>query len=260
MSAASRERLSALIDAPAPDLAELNLLVAAEADPGLDIPAVLARVDALAEAARARDVVAALRESGVRGDAQDYDDPRNSFLHEVLERGLGLPIALATLTLAVAGRVGVPMAGIGLPGHFVVADLSGEEPAYLDPFDWWAPLGAEDCARLVTGTAGLPWDDRFLAPVGPRDIVVRTLANLKGSYLRRQDLPNALWTVELGRIADPEDADLMREAAVLLGGVGRYADAEEAAAAYLARRPDAPDREAVEAHLAAVRDLMRRMN
>lgn len=260
MSATTRRRLVALLGEPEPDLAELNLLVSAEARPELDLDAELGRIDALAEAARRDGVVAALRGSGVRGDSGSYDDPRNSFLDQVLERRRGLPIALATLTLAVAARVGVPLAGIGLPGHFVVADRSGPEPAYLDPFDWWAPLTREDCARLVTATAGMPWDDRFLRPVGPREIVARTLANLKGSYLRRQSLPDALWTVELALLVDPDDLGALRESAVLLGGVGRYADAEAAAAAYIARRPDAPDREAVQAHLAAVRDLRRRMN
>lgn len=260
MSAETRARFAALLDAPEPDLAELNLLISAEARPGLDVAAELRRVDALAEAGRRDGVVAALRASGVRGDARSYDDPRNSFLDQVLDRGRGLPIALATLTLAVAGRAGVPMDGIGLPGHFVVADRSGPAPAYLDPFDGWVPLTEDDCVRLVTATAGVPWQRRFLAPVGPREIVARTLANLRGSYLRRQALTDALWTVELARMVHPRDPGILREAAVLLAGVGRYADAEEAAAAYLARHPGAPDREAVEAHLAAVRDLRRRMN
>lgn len=260
MSAETRARLALLLEAPEPDLAELNLLVAAEARPELDIDEELARIDALGEDARARGVVTALRATDLRGDAQSYDDPRNSFLDQVLTRRRGLPIALATLTLAVAARAGVPMAGVGLPGHFVVADLSGPAPAYLDPFDWWAPLGREDCARLVAATAGLPWQDRFLAPVSAREILARTLANLKGSYLRRQSLADALWTVELSLLIDRDDAGLLREAAVLLGGVGRYADAEAAATAYLALRPDAADRESVEAHLAAVRDLQRRMN
>lgn len=208
MSATSRARLAALLDEERPDPAEANLLLAVEAEPGLDVAAALTEVDALAEAARAQGLVGALRASGVRGDLESYDDPRNSFLHHVLARRRGLPIALATLTMAVAARIGVPVGGIGLPGHFVVSDRSGPEAALLDPFDWWAPLGRDDCARLVAATAGVAFEERFLAPVGPREIVVRTLANLRGSYLRRGDAGAALWTVELAQIARPGDAAL----------------------------------------------------
>ena len=155
MSAATRARLAELVAAGDMDLAEANLLIAAEASPRLDAAAVLAEVDALADAARDQGVVPALRDRGFRGDGDDYDDPRNSFLDQVLRRRRGLPIALATLTLAVARRVGHPMAGIGMPGHFVVADLSGSEPVHLDPFDGWRALSTEDLARIVRETTGL---------------------------------------------------------------------------------------------------------
>jgi regulator of sirC expression with transglutaminase-like and TPR domain len=260
VSAATRARLAELVAAEDMDLAEANLLIAAEASPRLDAAAVLAEVDALAGAARDRGVVAALRDRGFRGDGDDYDDPRNSFLDQVLRRRRGLPIALATLTLAVARRVGHPMAGIGMPGHFVVADLSGPEPVHLDPFDGWRGLSTEDLARIVRETTGLGLRAEFLAPVSARAILARTLANLRASYLRRRMLEDALWTVELGLVVTPDDAELCQETVALLAGLGRYDEAEEAGEALLAAWPPDDARAAVEAQLAAVRDLQRRMN
>ena len=260
MSVATRARLAELVAAEDMDLAEANLLIAAEASPRLDAAAALAEVDALAGAARTEGVVPALRDRGFRGDGDDYDNPRNSFLDQVLRRRRGLPIALATLTLAVARRVGHPMAGVGMPGHFVVADLSGLEPVHLDPFDGWRSLSTADLERIVREITGLALRAEFLAPVSARAILARTLANLRASYLRRRMLEDALWTVEVGLIVAPGDAELSRESVALLAGLGRYDEAEEAGEALLASWPPDEARAAVEAQLAAVRDLRRRMN
>jgi regulator of sirC expression with transglutaminase-like and TPR domain len=265
VSAASRVRLAELLAGPRPDLAEANLLMAAEAYPRLDVAAQLERVDRLAEAAERRGggadaVAAALRNAGLRGDREDYDDPRNSFLNEVLDRGLGLPIALSALTVAVAQRVGVAIGPVGMPGHFIVADLSAEPARYLDPFDGWAELTVGDCERRVAETAGVPFDPAFLAPIGPAQTLLRMLANLRGSYLRRRRLADALWTVELSIVASPEPGPLPRERAALLAAVGRYRDAEEALIAYLGGRPEDAERREAEIQLATVRDLRVRMN
>jgi regulator of sirC expression with transglutaminase-like and TPR domain len=265
VSAASRERLGEVLAGAQPDLAEANLLMATEAYPSLDLGAELARVDRLAATARARggtvDAVAlALRGAGLRGDRQDYDDPRNSFLNEVLDRRLGLPIALSALTVAVAERVGAAIAPVGMPGHFIVVDLAAEPARYLDPFDAWAELSVEDCERRVAETAGVPFDPAFLTPIGARQTLLRMLANLRGSYLRRGRLPDALWTVELSIVASPQPGPLPRERAALLAAVGRYEDAELALIAYLGDRPDDAERREAEIQLATVRDLRVRMN
>ena len=260
MSAATRERLADLIAAEPFDPAEANLLVSAEASPGLDVAAALARVDALAGRARGQGVVRALRAEGLRGDAEDYDDPRNSFLDQVLERRRGLPIALAALTLAVARRTGTAMEGIGLPGHFVVADMTGPAPEYLDPFDGWAPRSLDELAAIVRRTSGLEMRAEHLAPAGDRAILARTLANLRGSYLRRRLLRDALWTVELGLMVAPGDPALESQAIGLLAGAGRYDDAERRANAFLDAHPGHPEAAAVRARLDAARDMRRRMN
>jgi regulator of sirC expression with transglutaminase-like and TPR domain len=260
VSVASRRRLAELLEAPAIDLAEANLMIASEADSGIDLDTALATVEALAHAARTDGVVPALRGFGFRGDLDDYDDPRNSFVHEVLERRRGLPIALATIALAVATRVGAPLVGVGLPGHFVVADRSGGDPVVIDPFNGWVRLDLAECARLVERTAGVPFRLEVLDPVGPREILARTLRNLRGSYMRRRRLDQALWTVEVGLIVEPEDAELVRASISLLSGTGRYEEAEATAAAFLTARPDHPAAASVEEQVRAIRDLRWRMN
>lgn len=260
MSAATRARLARILDEGPLDLAEANLLISAEAGRGLDMQSALAHVEGLAQRARDHGVVETLRDAGFRGATEDYDDPAHSMLDRVLETRRGLPIALATLALAVAGRTGAPMAGIGMPGHFVIADLGGPDPVYIDPFGGWRRIDRADCAALVGRTAGLAWRDDFLAPVGPRAILARTLLNLRGSYLRRRRLEDALWTVEVAMIIAPGDAELLVGSVVLLTGAGRYDEAEAAATAFLTDRPADPAAPALRAQLRTLGDLRRRMN
>ena len=260
MSERTRVRLARLLGEGRPDLAEASLLICAEADPDVDIAAGLARVDALAARAAEGGVVDTLRAEGYHGAMDDYDAPANSLLSDVLERRRGLPIALSTLALAVASRTGAPMAGVGMPGHFILADLGGPEPAYVDPFNGWVPLDAAGCARLVRSTTGMPFRAEYLRPVSEREIVARTLLNLRGSYARRRRPADTLWTVELSLILSPGDPALVRDGVVLLAAAGRYAEAEAAAATFLADRPDDPAAPAFEAQLRAARDLRRRMN
>ncbi len=240
MSAATRARLAAILADEPLDLAEANLLISAEAAPGVDIAACLERVNALAARAARDGVARSLRGEGLRGDVEDYDDPRNSFLDQVLERRRGLPIALATLTLAVARRAGVAMEGIGMPGHFVVADVSGAEPAYLDPFAGWAPRSRDDLAAIVRRTSGLDMRPEFLEPAGDRAILARTLANLRGSYLRRRRLRDALWATELGLLVAPATRRSRARRSACSPPPAATPRPRSAAAAFLAAHPAHP--------------------
>ena len=231
----------------------------------LDIAAALTEVDRLAHAAGARggtgvDIVSTLRGEGFTGDRDDYDDPRNSFLHSVLERRRGLPILLSTLTIAVAERIDVPIAGVGLPGHFIVTDRSWPEPRYLDPFDGWAELTEERCGEIVRSIAGIDLEPQHLEPVGVAAMLQRMLLNLRGSYLRRRRLVDALWTVELSAIVDPDNAGHRVERRALLIGLGRYDEAERSAMEELADDPPAAVRRRIDDQLRAIGELRLRMN
>ena len=203
MSAATRARLAELIADEAMDLAEANLLIAAEASPAWIAAAALAEIDGLADAARAEGVVPALRVRGFRGDGEDYDDPRNSFLDQVLAAAAG-PADRPGHAHAGGGPAGgAPDGGVGLPGHFVVADLSGPEPVHLDPFDDWRTLSIADLARIVRrdhrarAAARVPCTRPGAGDPGPDP---RQPARLLPAPADAED---ALWTVEVGLMVTP---------------------------------------------------------
>ncbi len=219
MSVASRDRLRQLLRVAEPDLAEANLLIATEAYPRLDVPRWLDSVQKLADQVDRGDgvdgVVAALRASGVVGDRSTYDDPRNSFLHEVLDRRVGLPIALSALTVAVARRAGMRLWPVAMPGHVIVADFSGASPRYLDPFGDWNERTLEECQEIARVTAGGALVPEHLQPTPPEALIRRMLVNLTGSYMRREMYGDARWTVELQAIVDPGDPAIGEQLRVL---------------------------------------------
>lgn len=152
----------------------------------------LAELDEIAAGCRVRTFDGLRRylfdELGFGGDAEQYDDPRNSFLDVVLERRRGLPILLATVMIEVGRRGGIPVVGVGMPMHFLVRSADDAD-VFADPFTGAALDRSGARARFEALSAGrLPWDDRHLEPTAPRLIVVRMLTNLRASYERRHDV------------------------------------------------------------------------
>ena len=156
----SRSRFADLATTPRPDLGELALALAAEFQP-VDADRARATLDALAaevpagpEDAPARQVDALVdvlaRRHDFAGDTEQYDDPDNSMLDLVLERRRGLPILLSVVYVEVARRAGIPLAPVGLPGHFVCAHVEADPPLFIDPFNRGAPMQV-DASRGVQG-------------------------------------------------------------------------------------------------------------
>ena len=249
------------------------LLIAAEEYPGLDVDGYLVRIDELADGVRARlsgdegpaGVLAAInghlfRELGFHGNRDEYYDPRNSYLNEVLERRTGIPITLSVLYLAVARRLGHRLVGVNLPMHFMLAwpsrRAAPDEPMLVDPFDGGAIVTARDCAERLERIVGHPVElgPADFAPVGPRPIVRRMLNNLFAIYTSREDYRRGLAALERMELALPVVED-RRDRGLLLYRLERHAEAEEALRSYLAAAPNAPDRGAVEQHL----DWLRRL-
>ena len=131
---------------------------------------------------------------GFRGDRENYDDPDNSMLDVVLNKRTGLPILLSVVYIEVARRAGIPIAGVGLPGHFVVAHFGADPPVLLDPFERGAVIGA-----TVGHEALRPWRTH--------EIALRMLNNLVGSYGRRADLTAAIHAASM-RLALPAEPSL----------------------------------------------------
>lgn len=206
------------------------------------------------------DVVAILVAAGFRGDREHYDDPANSFLDQVIARARGLPILLSALTVAIADRLHLPVAGVGLPGHFIVVDRSGEEPRYLDPFDGWAELTRAELAQIVLRAGGGTMTDAHLEPTPAMGMARRMLLNLRGSYLARRRPIDALWTLELEEIVASDDATVRVQRRALLIALGRYDEAERLAQAELAHAVERDVREETEAQLTAIQQMRYRMN
>jgi regulator of sirC expression with transglutaminase-like and TPR domain len=228
------ERFRRLVEGPEEALAldEGALLIGAHARPDLDVDAYLDRLDELAGGcpeATVDGVVGHLfHHLGFRGNTEDYGDPRNSYLDQVLDRRLGIPITLAVLLIEVGRRVGVPFSGIGLPGHFVVRH-EGVPRVLLDPFEGGRTLTAEDCEERVRRIYGeaLAFEPAMLTPVGRRAILARMLANLKQRFTITGDAVGAEWAIRLRTlIPDVGDTELA-ELAGAQAAIGREPVAEE---------------------------------
>jgi regulator of sirC expression with transglutaminase-like and TPR domain len=226
-----------------PPLDEGALLIAAVAT-GHDLDAGLARLDELAsDASTAPQDAAGLArylfvERGFAGNTLDYGDPRNSFLPDVIDRRLGIPISLSILMIEVGRRIGVGLHGVGMPGHFLVG-VDATADGFVDPFQAGAALDAEG-ARAVFARLqgpGAPFHDRFLAPTPARQILLRMLANLQQTYLDRR-AADARWVAQL-RLSFPELPVVERGlAADVLASVGAF---DEAAAVLDGLLADAVD-------------------
>lgn len=210
-------------------LDEAVLLVAAHADPGLDLGEQQARLDAMA-AGVASPSVDALRsrlvdDLGFGGDLENYHDPRNSLLPSVLDRRRGIPLTLAIVAIEVGRRCDVPLVGVGMPGHFLLRGAD-EAERFVDLFAGGAELDRSGCRAIFERLhVGAPWDDRYLEPVDNRLIVTRLLANLANAYRRSGDARSLAWTIDL-RLHLPGASERdRRELALVLGAAGRYGEA-----------------------------------
>ncbi len=200
-------RYLALVSGPVPDLAgrldEAALLVAAHAHEELDVDAYLGRLDAMALACpmpTAAGVLTHLFDTlGFTGATQDrYHDPRNSYLDDVIDRRVGIPITLSLLTIGVGRRLGVTFEPIGMPGHFLVRAAS-PPAALFDPFDGGRQVTEAACRSRFRSLLGrqAPWQPSYLDPVEPRAVVARLLANLRSTALAQGDLTRLDWVVRL---------------------------------------------------------------
>lgn len=195
-------------------LDEAGLLIAAHAKPELDVAGHLARLDALAEEVRepTLDGLRRLlfRDLGFAGNEDDYYDPRNSYLDDVLERRTGIPISLAIVMMEVGRRVAVPLSGVSMPGHFLVRDKVDPE-VFIDPFARGIVLDRRGCRLRFHGVHGVTatFDPAFLEPVGRRAIVDRMLANLEAIAGTRSDRAMLAWVLRL-RASMPGAAEDVR--------------------------------------------------
>ncbi len=220
------------------DLAFGALLIARDAYPALDIDSCLQRIRGLALEVEPRvngrephDAVRELSrflavEQGFRGNADGYDDPRNSYLNDVVDRRLGIPITLSILYIAVGRELGLPLAGVNFPGHFLVRCAAVPDPVFVDPFSGGRVIGRAALegmlARMTVKDAVL--DDRLLAEAAPAQIFARMLRNLRQIHAGREEFERAVSAGERILWLQPETAADLRDLGYLyfrLGAIHR---------------------------------------
>lgn len=251
------------------DLATVALSLARDEYPALDVEAYLGELDNMAREARAylrgslETRVAGLcrylfHEMGFRGNTQNYYDPRNSYLNDVLDRRTGLPITLTLVTMAVGCRAGLPVVGIGLPGHFVAQAIQDQQGILFDPFHGGRVLEPEQCEQLVQRVTGQPYrlTADALRPTPPGLMVARMLTNLKGVYLQTEDYGRLIRVIERLRQLTPHDPTQRRDLGAALLQAGQPGKAIDHLQAYLTMLPDGPDVIAVKRLLSQARRLV----
>jgi regulator of sirC expression with transglutaminase-like and TPR domain len=265
------------------DLARACLLIAQDAYPELDVERYMGEIERMATQLRARleptaageDRVVALNqflyeELGYWGNTEDYYDPRNSYLNEVIDRRTGMPITMSILYMEVGRRIGLAVEGVSFPGHFLVRVRLRGGVLVLDPFLGGAPQSEDELRNRVKrvipdGVADdLPASelplDQFLEPATNRQILSRVLRNLKGIY-RKANKPECMLDV-LNRmlLVTPDASAELRDRGYVYQRLECYRAAFKDLTDYAEREPDAPDLDEVRSKLMELSALCARLN
>jgi regulator of sirC expression with transglutaminase-like and TPR domain len=242
------------------DLAKAALYIAQEEYPNIDAEEYLNAFDTMALELQERlpsqryplRVIQSINQYlyddlGFAGNVEDYYDPRNSYLNDVIERRLGIPITLALVYLEVARRIDFPMVGVGMPGHFLIRPDIPDTEIFIDTFNGGEIMFPQDCQERLTQFYQQPvqLQPEFLATVSKRQILARMLANLKYIYLNQQELEKALAAVERILLLFPGAAIEVRDRGLLCYELGLSDQAANDLEAYLAKAPHAQDAAAI---------------
>ena len=269
-------------------LAEACLLVAADAYRDLDVNRYLGEIERMAARLRGRlprdadaeEKVIALNQFlfddlGFAGNADDYYDPRNSYLNDVIERRRGIPISLSILYMEVGRKIGLPLEGISFPGHFLVRLALRRSTLVLDPFSGGAPLSEEDLRKLLkrviaeSGRAGLRGAgdvaaelplDQFLEPAGHRQILARMLRNLKNIYREKNDLQRLLQVINRMIAVSPEAHGELRDRGLVYQKLEAFRAALKDLNDYLEHDPEAADADDIRVKVVELTSLCARLN
>ena len=244
------------------DLGLGALLVAHIEHPDLDPAHQLKRLDELAARAGRVDVHRLRKflfeEEGFTGNADDYYDPRNSCLNDVLDRRRGIPITLSVLAIEVGRRAGLVVRGIGLPGHF----MAQADGVLFDPFNGGAVVSREEAGAVVARVLGraVPLEQSHFAPVPTPHILLRMLANLRRVYVDREEWAKARAVMERLMLLEPESAGHVRDYGTVLMKEGHFARGAACWEDYLKRCPEARDASRVKEQLTEIRRAIASLN
>jgi regulator of sirC expression with transglutaminase-like and TPR domain len=273
------ERLQQVVSGPeeAIDLAEAALLVATHAYPDLDVAHHLARIGELAKTLQSRiqpdsgpsQRILALNEYlfaelGFAANEEDYYDPRNSCLNEVLDRRVGIPITLSLLYMELGGRIGLALQGVSFPGHFLVKCALPEGTVVLDPYSGGISLGVADLQKHLREVRDGEVSDAIVAGMlgaaGRKEIILRLLRNLKAIYLRNQQFDRALPILDWIIATVPDQPPELRDRGMIYQELecsrASLADFER----YLELSPSCDDRNDIRSRIVELRQHAARLN
>jgi regulator of sirC expression with transglutaminase-like and TPR domain len=280
MQSNTADRLKDVLERPEEDinLAEAALLMASQEYPGLDVATYLHRIDELATTVESRlpanptfeDRVVTLNEvlfeeQGFSGNTDDYYDPRNSFLNEVLDRKLGIPITLSILYIEIGRRIGLTFQGISFPGHFLVKSETDVGDIVLDPFSGGVALSEEDLVERLRerfGEENAP--SAPLAPLlqaaGKKEILLRMLRNLKAIYVNKEEFPKALTVIDRILLIEPELAEEVRDRGQLYERLECFRPALADLRRYMTMNPSDPDGGELHQRIVELERIVSRLN
>jgi len=253
------------------DLGRGALVLAKQRYPDMAIEPYLAALDAIAAAVRRhlgedadpRRMVAQLNRQlyeveGFRGNERDYYDPRNSYLNEVLDRKVGIPISLSIVYMEVGRRIALPVVGVGLPGHFLVRVLTTEGDLLIDPFAGGAELTEDDCQERLDRVYGglLRLEKKMLQPVTKKQILVRILNNLKTIYLNQGEFEAARDVVQNILALEPSSMSDLRDRGLLYYRENRFDEALSDLRKYLLLATNAEDREQIKQTIHGIESIL----
>ena len=257
------------------DLGRAALTIAQTEYPDLDPADFLSRIDQMAVDVTRRcpadaglyRTIAALNyvlfnQHGFHGNREDYYDPKNSFLNQVIERKTGIPITLSVLYIEVAQRAGLALHGVGFPGHFLVKYAGDGEEMIIDPFNQGEIKSREELGKMLCDLHGrnVALEEEFLQPAGKKQIIQRILANLKAIYARSSDWAKTLAVLDRLIILDPGSVQDIRDRGVVYLQLDCNVLAREDFERYLRVAPDAADAEKIREQIIKLAKVVTRLH
>ena len=259
------------------DLARAALLIAKGRNGSLDVERYISELDFLGTTLRRRmaeDAGVMLRvgalnqflfqEQGFAPNRQDYYDPRNSFLNDVLDRKLGIPISLSVLYLEVGRRIGLPLRGVSFPGHFLVKCKVDQVVIVLDPFTGGASLSMQDLQKRLREVRGVEVSRAIVASMlvaaEKKEILARMLRNLKAVYVKREEVQAALCVIEWLMVLSPGAVSEIRDRGLLYQQMECFRAALSDLERYLKLQPGAEDADDIHAKVVELRQNTARLN
>ncbi|MCI0612238.1 tetratricopeptide repeat protein [bacterium] len=202
------------------------------------------------------------REMSFTGNIENYYDPRNSFLNDVMDRRTGIPITLSIIYLEMAWALGMSAAGVGFPGHFLVRVMDDAKPVYIDPFHQGNIMTAQECVEFLNEiTEGeLKFDQKFLSAVNKKEIIVRMLRNLKRIYIEMSNYSKLINILDHLVVITAGEAEEIRDRGIIYYQMKAFKNALHDFETFLSIAPDSEDAEVIQQYLQVLQEYDSHLN